>query len=63
VTDADRGALAAWNRTEADYPRTTRVEELMFATARRVPDRIAVTAKGKTLTEAELGGRAAEGGA
>ena len=26
--------LAAWNRTEADYPRTTRVEELMFATAR-----------------------------
>ncbi|HJT98737.1 MAG TPA: amino acid adenylation domain-containing protein, partial [Rhodanobacteraceae bacterium] len=58
VPDDDRRQLAAWNRTEADYPRTTRVEELMFATARRVPDRTAVTAKGKTLTYRALAQRA-----
>jgi amino acid adenylation domain-containing protein len=58
VPDEDRRQLAAWNHTEADYPRTTRVEELMFATARRVPDRIAVTAKGKTLTYRALAQRA-----
>ncbi len=37
VPDDDRRQLAAWNRTEVDYPRTTRVEELIFATARRDP--------------------------
>ena len=59
LSDADRRALLAWNRTEADYPRTTRVEELIFATTRRVPDRVAVRSRGNNLTYRQLAKRAA----
>ncbi|HWO17375.1 MAG TPA: amino acid adenylation domain-containing protein [Kofleriaceae bacterium] len=59
LSEADRRALAAWNRSEADYPRQTRVEELILATARRVPDRVAVKNRGKTLTYGQLARRAA----
>ena len=38
-------ALARWNQTEADYPRGARVEELIAATARRAPERVAVRSR------------------
>ena len=56
--ETDRTMLAALNRTEVDYPRTARVEELIFQTARRVPDRVAVRNRGKTLTYGQLAKRA-----
>ncbi|HEX3758844.1 MAG TPA: amino acid adenylation domain-containing protein, partial [Kofleriaceae bacterium] len=59
VTDADRRALAAWNRTEADYPRAIRVEQLIAATCRRAPERIAVRCRGASLTYGALARRAA----
>ena len=58
VPEADRRALALWNRTEADFPRATRVEELIFATAQRTPDRVAVRARGGSLTYRQLAIRA-----
>ena len=58
VSEADRRALVAWNRTEAEYPQL-RVEELIAATARRAPDRVAVRCRGKTLTYGALARRAA----
>ncbi|HEY0481661.1 MAG TPA: amino acid adenylation domain-containing protein [Kofleriaceae bacterium] len=58
VSDADRRALASWNRTEVDYPSTTRVEELIAATAQRVPDRVAVRCRGQILTYGQLARRA-----
>ena len=58
LTDADRQLLAAWNGTDRDYPRETRVEQLVFSTARRVPDRTAVRSGDRTLTYAQLAGRA-----
>jgi amino acid adenylation domain-containing protein len=59
VSDADRRALARWNQTEVDYPRTARIEELIAQTARRQPDRIAVRARGGSLTYGQLADRAA----
>ena len=59
VTDADRARLAAWNATEAPYPRTTRVEALVAATARRTPERDAVIAHDRTLTYGALVAEAA----
>jgi amino acid adenylation domain-containing protein len=59
LTEADRRALAAWNQSEADYPRQARVEELILATARRAPDRTAVRSRGRAMTYRELAGRAA----
>ncbi len=56
---ADRRLLATWNQTEAEFPRDTRIEELVAATARRVPDRIAVRGTGGTLTYGQLARRAA----
>ena len=58
VSEADRALLTRWNRTEADFPRATRVEELILATAQRTPDRIAVRARGGTLTYGQLATRA-----
>jgi amino acid adenylation domain-containing protein len=55
----ERRAIAAWNHTEAPYPRDVRVEELIAATIRRTPDRPAFrTAGGGVRTYAELGDRA-----
>ena len=59
LTDDDRRLLAAWNATEASYPRDLRVEALIAATARRDPARIAVRAGDRTLTYGELMERAA----
>ena len=59
LAEADRRLLARWNHTEADYPRTARVEELIAATARRAPERIAVRTAGGTLTYGQLARRAA----
>jgi hypothetical protein len=54
----DRGRprqLAAWNQTEAPYPRATRIEALIAATARRHPLKPAVHhGDAGTLTYAEL---------
>ncbi|HEY1546572.1 MAG TPA: amino acid adenylation domain-containing protein [Kofleriaceae bacterium] len=58
LPEDDRRQLAIWNRTELEYPRTARVEELIFETARRVPDRTAVTCRGQSSTYRELANRA-----
>ncbi|HEU4726876.1 MAG TPA: amino acid adenylation domain-containing protein, partial [Kofleriaceae bacterium] len=58
VPDADRAAMVAWNRTEADYPSTLRVEELIAQTAQRAPDKICVRSRGKTLSYGQLASRA-----
>jgi amino acid adenylation domain-containing protein len=58
VPEADRRALAAWNRTEADFPRSNRIEELIFTAAQRTPDRVAVHARSGTLTYGQLAARA-----
>jgi len=59
LPDADRRALAAWNRTEVDYPRTARIEELIAQAAQRAPDRVAVRCRGRSLTYGQLATRAA----
>ncbi|HET9620023.1 MAG TPA: amino acid adenylation domain-containing protein, partial [Kofleriaceae bacterium] len=59
VPDADRQLVAGWNRTEAAYPRTSRIEEIIAATARRLPDRTAVRTRAGTLTYSQLANRAA----
>ncbi|HEY1811411.1 MAG TPA: amino acid adenylation domain-containing protein [Kofleriaceae bacterium] len=58
LPEDDRRQLAIWNRTELEYPRTRRVEELIFETTRRVPDRTAVTCRGRGMTYRELADRA-----
>jgi amino acid adenylation domain-containing protein len=59
VTADEQRLIADWNRTEAPYPRDTRVEALIAATARRVPEHIAVHAEDGDLTYRALGERAA----
>ncbi len=59
LTAEDRSRLARLNETEAAYPRTTRVETLVAATARRVPDQIAVRARDRVLTYGQLVAEAA----
>lgn len=54
----ERRTLATWNETEAPYARDTRIEELVAATVRRAPERIAVRHAKGTLTYGELGARA-----
>ena len=46
--------LLEWNRTEADYPRSSTIAELFAAQAARTPDAVAVIAQGRTLTYREL---------
>jgi non-ribosomal peptide synthetase component F len=59
LAEEDRRALAAGNGTEVDYPRGARIEELIAATARRVPDRVTVRSGDRTLTYRGLAQRAA----
>jgi amino acid adenylation domain-containing protein len=46
--------LLEWNRTEADYPRSSTIADLFAAQAARTPDAAAVIAQGRTLTYREL---------
>jgi amino acid adenylation domain-containing protein len=43
-----------WNRTEADYPRSSTIAELFIEQAARTPDAIAVVAKDRRLSYREL---------
>jgi amino acid adenylation domain-containing protein len=46
--------LLEWNRTEADYPRSSTIADLFAAQAARTPDAAAVIAQGRTLTYRQL---------
>jgi amino acid adenylation domain-containing protein len=46
--------LLEWNRTEADYPRSSTIADLFAAQAARTPNAVAVIAQGRTLTYREL---------
>jgi amino acid adenylation domain-containing protein len=46
--------LLEWNRTEADYPRSSTIADLFAAQAARTPDAAAVIAQSRTLTYREL---------
>jgi amino acid adenylation domain-containing protein len=46
-----------WNRTEADYPRSSTIAELFFKQAARTPDAIAVVAKDRRLSYREIDAR------
>jgi len=46
--------LLEWNRTEADYPRSSTIADLFAAQASRTPDAVAVIAQGRTLTYREF---------
>jgi amino acid adenylation domain-containing protein len=46
--------LLEWNRTEADYPRSSTIADLFAAQAARTPDAVAVIAQGHTLSYREL---------
>lgn len=46
--------LLEWNRTEADYPRSSTIADLFAAQAARTPDTVAVIAQGRTLSYREL---------
>ncbi len=54
VTDDDQRRQAAWNQTETAFPRHARIEALIAATARRVPEALAVHAVDRTLNYAQL---------
>jgi non-ribosomal peptide synthetase component F len=43
-----------WNRTEADYPRSSTIAELFIEQAARTPDAIAVVAKDRRLSYREI---------
>ena len=46
-----------WNRTEADYPRSSTIAELFSEQAARTPDTIAVVAKDRRLSYREIDAR------
>ncbi len=46
--------LREWNRTEADYPRTSTIAEIFSAQAARTPDAIALVSQGRSLTYRQL---------
>lgn len=46
--------LDAWNRTDADYPRTQPLHALLTQTARRTPEKIALIVNDRQLTYSEL---------
>lgn len=54
MPEAEREALAAWNRTDAQYPTETCVHELFAAQAARTPDAVAVVSEDQEITYAEL---------
>ena len=58
LSDSERAMLAKWNATEAVYPETTCVHELISEQAARTPNAIAVRRGSWTMTYAELESRA-----
>jgi amino acid adenylation domain-containing protein len=54
LPESERALLASFNRSEAAYPKDSRVEELIARIARRQPDRVAVRAGDRETTYAEL---------
>ncbi len=57
-TAEERDLLASFNRTDAPWPRDARIEALVARQGQATPDRVAVTAGGKSLTYRELDMRA-----
>ena len=55
--EADK-LLGAWNRTEREYNLNQCIHELFEAQARKTPEAVAVSHRGKTLTYGELNERA-----
>src|SRR5262249_10081885 len=58
LTLAERNQLAAWNRTDADYPADECIHELFEVQAARTPDAVAVVGGDRRLTFRELNCRA-----
>ncbi len=56
---ADRARIAAWNRTEASYPRDSALAPLLRAQAEKHPERVALLAGAEAITNAELFARSA----
>jgi amino acid adenylation domain-containing protein len=54
ASDADRGLLAAWNRTERAFELDQCVHQLFEAQAARTPHAVAATHEGRRMTFAEL---------
>jgi len=54
VSPEDLKRIESWNRTDADYPRTLCVHQLIEARAAEGPSRIAVEYQGQKLTYEEL---------
>ena len=55
LDDRERSRLLIeWNRTAADYPRDSRIDEAFAAVARSSPDVIALRHAGQTVSNAEL---------
>ncbi len=59
LTPEDQQSIDAWNATDADYPRETRIEALILDQVSRTPDAIAVAAGSKHLSYAQLADRSA----
>ncbi|HEX3126552.1 MAG TPA: amino acid adenylation domain-containing protein, partial [Thermoanaerobaculia bacterium] len=55
LTEAERAELAAWNRTEVEYPDVC-LHELIETQVERTPDAVAVVFEGESLTYRELDG-------
>ncbi|HEX3128096.1 MAG TPA: non-ribosomal peptide synthase/polyketide synthase [Thermoanaerobaculia bacterium] len=53
LTEAEQAELAAWNRTEVEYPDVC-LHELIESQVERTPDAVAVVFEGETLTYREL---------
>jgi aspartate racemase len=58
LSPSEKDQLAAWNRTESDYPREKCIHQLVEAQAERTPEAIAVQQEKRALTYGELNSRA-----
>jgi amino acid adenylation domain-containing protein len=54
LSEEEGRLLAEWNRTEAEYPREKRFDQLFVEQAKRTPGRAAVVFRGRRATYAEL---------
>jgi len=58
LTTSEEEQLAAWNRTETEYPQDRAIHHLFEAQAKRTPDAVAARHHGETLSYRELDRRA-----